>query len=69
MVSSALHPPQGDGQEGEWDTRSKRPREDQEKYWQSPLFHSEWMELGHWWHKDREERFFCFLFFLIYKIF
>ena len=28
----------------------QRWREDQGKYWQSLLFHSEWMELGHWWH-------------------
>lgn len=50
MVPSVIHPRQWNGWEGSGQPHQRRQREEQGKNWQSLLFHSEWMELGHRWH-------------------
>lgn len=45
----SIHDSEMDGKRVRGQPHQRRQREDQGKNWQSLLFHSEWMELGHWW--------------------
>lgn len=46
MVPFAIHPLQWNAWEGQGDDHMEG-NEGKTNYWQSPLFHSEWVELGY----------------------